>query len=108
MAYVEPRERQQDVLAAVVRNTARALAVAAYATAVAVAVMILAPVVLHDSAASADITPGPAALTYTAERGDTPAGIAAGHGIAPAELYALNPRLTPLHVRGLQLVVGLR
>jgi len=108
MAYVHPRERQQEVLDTVVRNAARLLAVVAYATAVVVAVLILAPVVFHGSEATADIAPGPATVTYTTAPGDTPAAIAAGHGIPLAELYALNPQLQGLPSRGEQLVVGLR
>jgi hypothetical protein len=108
MAYVHPREREQDVLDAVVRNAARALAVAAYAAALVIAFIIFAPVVFDGSEATADITPGPATVTYRTRAGDTPATIASRSAIPLAELYALNPGLQALPAHGERLVVGFR
>jgi len=107
MAYVHPREREQDVLDAVVRNAARALAVAAYAAALVIAFIIFAPV-FDGSEATADITPGPATVTYRTRAGDTPATIASRFAIPLAELYALNPGLQAIPARGERLVVGFR
>jgi hypothetical protein len=108
MAYVHPRERQHDAIDVVVRNAARLLAVIAYAAAVVIAVLILAPVAFDGSEATVDTSRGPATVTYTTGPGDTPAAVAAGHGIPLAELYALNPELQALPARGEKLVVGLR
>jgi LysM repeat protein len=48
-------------------------------------------------------------VLYTVSPGETYAGIAAGHGISLARLFALNQDLTPLtHAGGKQIVVELR
>jgi LysM repeat protein len=58
---------------------------------------------------AARIPAGPKEVVYSAQAGDTPMSVAAAHGLSAAELYALNPGLTPFsHVRRRQVVVGLR
>jgi LysM domain-containing protein len=86
MAYVHPSPTSRDVLGTLQRNTTRAVAVVAYGTAFVVAVLILSPV----------------------QAGDTPGTIAAAHGLSLAELYSLNPSLTPFTTaKGARIVVGL-
>ena len=110
MAYVQPRETSHDLFAATLRQGTRLVAVAAYAGAVAVAFVLLSPVLpSRSSEASAVVPTGPEPVLYTVARGETYAGIASGHGISLARLFALNPELTPLtNARGKQIVVGLR
>jgi hypothetical protein len=109
MAYVHPRDTSGDLAAAALRNGTRVIAVAAYAAAVIVAVLLLAPVLFHGGSGSAARIPaGPQPVTVKLARGDTPATVAAAHGLPLAELYALNPGLAPLPERGRSVVVGLR
>jgi hypothetical protein len=110
MAYVHPRRSTDDVLAGVVRQGRRFIAIAAYAVAVAVAFVILSPVLpSRGSEAAADIPVGPQPVLYTVQRGDTLAGIASSQGISLARLFALNPTLAPLsETNGESVVVGLR
>ena len=88
----------------------RFVAIAAYAVAVAVAFVLLSPALpSRGSEASAVVPTGPEPELYTVARGETYAGIAAGHAISLAQVFALNPELTPLtHAGGKQIVVGLR
>ena len=109
MAYVQPRGTSHELSAATLRQGTRFVAVAAYAGAVAVAFVLLSPVLpSRSSEASAVVPTGPEPVLYTVARGETYAGIASGHGISLARLFALNPELTPLTTRGKQIVVGLR
>ena len=110
MAYVQPRGTSHDLSAATVRQGTRFVAIAAYAGAVAVAFVLLSPVLPgRSSEASAVVPTGPEPVFYTVARGETYAGIASGHGISLARLFALNPELTPLtKAGGKQIVVGLR
>jgi len=110
MAYVQPRGISHELAAAALRQGTRFVAIAAYAAAVAVAFVILSPVLLsRGSEASADVPTGPQPVLYTVSPGETYPGIAAGHGISLARLFALNQDLTPLtHANGKQVVVGLR
>jgi hypothetical protein len=110
MAYVQPRGTSHELSAATLRQGTRFVAVAAYAGAVAVAFVLLSPVLpSRSSEASAVVPTGPEPVLYTVARGETYAGIASGHGISLAGLFALNPELTPLtNARGKQIVVGLR
>jgi len=86
------------------------VAIAAYTVAVAVAFVLLSPVLpSRRSETSAVVPTAPDPVLYTVARGETYAGIAAGHGISVAQVFALNPELTPLtQVGGQQIVVGLR
>ena len=86
------------------------MAIAAYTVAVAVAFVLLSPVLpSRRSETSAVVPTAPDPVLYTVARGETYAGIAAGHGISLAQVFALNPELTPLtQVGGQQIVVGLR
>ena len=86
------------------------MAIAAYTVAVAVAFVLLSPVLpSRGSETSAVVPTAPDPVLYTVARGETYAGIAAGHGISVAQVFALNPELTPLtQVGGQQIVVGLR
>jgi len=88
----------------------RFVAIAAYAVAVAVAFVLLSPALpSRGSEASAVVPTGPEPELYTVARGETYAGIAAGHAISLAQVFALNPELTPLtHAGGKQIVIGLR
>ena len=110
MAYVHPRRSANEVLAGVVRQGTRFVAIAGYATAVAVAFVILSPVLPSRGAeATVDVPAGPQPVLYTAKPGDNVSGIAASQGISLSELFALNPDLTPLtHAVGKSVVVGLR
>jgi hypothetical protein len=110
MAYVQPRGTSHDLAAATLRQGARFVAIAAYTFAVAVAFVLLSPVLpSRGSDASALVPTGPEPVLYTVAPGETYAGIAAGHGISLAQVFALNPELTPLtHAGGKQIVVGLR
>jgi len=86
------------------------VAITAYTVALAVAFVLLSPVLpSRRSETSAVVPTAPDPVLYTVARGETYAGIAAGHGISLAQVFALNPELTPLtHVGGQQIVVGLR
>jgi LysM repeat protein len=110
MAYVHPRRSVDDIAAAALRQGTRFVAIAAYAVAVAVAFVLLSPVLpSRGSEAAAVVPPGPQPVLYTVAPGDTYAGIAAEQGISFAQLFALNPDLTPLSgTDGEQIVVGLR
>jgi|SRR6187200_3789318 LysM repeat protein len=110
MAYVQPRGTSHDLAAAALRQGTRFLAIAAYAVAVAAAFLLLSPVLpSRGSEASAVVPTAPEPVLYTVTPGETYAGIAAGHGISLAQVFALNPELTPLtHAGGKQIVVGLR
>jgi len=110
MAYVQPRGTSHDLGAAALRQGTRFVAIAAYTVAVAVAFVLLSPVLpSRGSETSAVVPTAPDPVLYTVARGETYAGIAAGHGISLAQVFALNPELTPLtHVGGQQIVVGLR
>lgn len=110
MAYVHPRGTSHELSAAALRQGTRFVAIAAYAAAVAVAFVLLSPVLPSlGSEASADVPTGPEPVLYTVAPGETYAGIAAGHGISLARLFALNQDLTPLtNADGKQIVVGLR
>ena len=110
MAYVQPRGTSHDLAAAALRQGTRFLAIAAYAVAVAAAFLLLSPVLpSRGSEASAVVPTGPEPELYTVARGETYAGIAAGHAISLAQVFALNPELTPLtHAGGKQIVIGLR
>jgi len=110
MAYVQPRGTSHDLAAAALRQGTRFVAIAAYAVAVAVAFVLLSPVLPGRGSGAAVIVPtGPEPVLYTVSPADTPDAIAASHGISLAQLYALNPDLTPFtHPRGEQVVVGLR
>jgi LysM domain len=110
MAYVHPRRSTDDVLAGMVRQGRRFVALAAYAGAVAVALVILSPVLpSRGSEAGADIPVGPEPVLYTIQPGDTLSGIASAQGISLARLFALNPKLAPLSdTNGESVVVGLR
>src|SRR5829696_6772967 len=109
MAYVQPRRTSHELAAAALRQRTRFVAIAAYAAA-AVAFVILSPVLpSRGSEASADVPTGPQSVLNTVSPGETYAGIAAGHGISLARLFALNQDLMPLtHANGKQIVVGLR
>lgn len=110
MAYVHPRGTSHDLASAALRYGTRFVAIAAYAVAVAVAFVLLSPVLpSRGSGAVAVVPPGPQPVLYTLSPADTLDAIAASHGISLAELFALNPDLTPLNrARGEQVVVGLR
>jgi LysM repeat protein len=110
MAYVHPGTTSHDIAAAAVRLGTRFVAITAYAVAVAVAFVILSPVLpSRGSEATAVVPTGRQPVLYTTQRGDTPPAIAASKGISLAQLYALNPSLTPLGTPVGQLVViGLR
>jgi len=110
MAYVQPRGTSHDLAAAALRQGTRFVAIAAYTVAVAVAFVLLSPVLpSRGSETSAVVPTAPDPVLYTVARGETYAGIAAGHGISLAQVFALNPELTPLtHAGGKQIVVGLR
>jgi len=109
MAYVQPRGTSHDLTAAALRQATRFVAIAAYAVAVAVAFVLLSPVLPSRGSATAAVPTGPQPVLYTVSSGDTPDVIAASHGISLAQLYALNPNLTPLNrAQGEQVVVGLR
>ena len=110
MAYVQPRGTSHDLAAAALRSRNRFVAIAAYAVAVAVAFVLLSPALpSRGSEASAVVPTGPEPELYTVARGETYAGIAAGHAISLAQVFALNPELTPLtHAGGKQIVIGLR
>jgi hypothetical protein len=108
MAYVHPRETSRDVVAVLLRNGTRVVAVAAYTVAVLVAFVILAPILpTRGSDAAFEIPAGPTPVPYTLQPGDTPASVASAHGLSLAQLYSLNPDLTPF-TKGGQVVVGLR
>ena len=108
MAYVQPRGTTHDLAAATLRHGTRFVAIAAYAVAVAVAIVLLSPVLpSRGSEASTDLPTGSEPVLYTMTPGETYAGIASAHGISLAQLFALNPELTPLtHAGGTQIVVG--
>ena len=110
MAYVQPRGTSHDLAAAALRQGTRFVAIAAYAGAVAAAYVLHSPMLSsRGSEASAVVPTGPEPVLYTVARGETYAGIASGHGISLARLFALNPELTPLtKAGGKQIVVGLR
>ena len=110
MAYVHPRRSADDIAAVALRQGTRFFAIASYAVAVAVAFVLLSPVLpSRGSEAVAVVPAGPQPVLYTVKPGDTPGGIAASQGISLAQLFALNPDLTPLtNVRGESIVVGLR
>jgi hypothetical protein len=110
MAFVQPRETSHDLPAAALRQGTRIVAIAAYAVAVAVAFVLLSPVLPSRGSGAAVIVPsGPQPVLYTVRPAETLDVIAASHGISLAQLYALNPDLTPLtHAQGEQVVVGLR
>jgi hypothetical protein len=110
MAYVQPRGTSHDLAAAALRQGTRFVAIAAYAAAVAVAFVLLSPVLPGRGSGAAGIVPtGPQPVLYTVSAADTLDTIAASYGISLAQLYALNPELTPLtHAPGEQLVIGLR
>jgi LysM domain len=109
MAYVQPRGTSRDLPAAALRQATRFVAIAAYAAAVAVAFVLLAPVLPVRGSGAVGVPAGPQPVLYTVSAADTLDGIAASHGISLAQLYALNPDLTPLALsQGEQLVVGLR
>jgi LysM repeat protein len=109
MAYVQPRGTSHDLSAAALRQGTRFVAVAAYAAAVAVAIVLLSPVLPGRGSSAATVPTGPQPVLYTVSPADTPDVIAASHGISLAQLYALNPNLTPLtRAQGEQVVVGLR
>jgi hypothetical protein len=110
MAYVQPRGTSHDLAAAAQRQGTRFLAIATYAVAVAIAYVILSPVLPGRGSGAAAVVPtGPQPVLYTVSPADTPDVIAASHGISLAQLYALNPSLTPLtRAQGEQVVVGLR
>jgi hypothetical protein len=110
MAYVHPRRSTDDVLAGVVRQGRRFVALAAYTVAVAVALVILSPVLpSRGSEPGADIPVGHQPVLYTVQPGDTLSGIASSQGISLARLFALNPKLAPLSdTNGESVVVGLR
>jgi hypothetical protein len=111
MAYVQPRRSSVDgVAAAALRQGTRFVAVASYALAVAVAFVLLSPVLPRRGSEAVAVVPaGPQPVLYPARLGDTMDGIAASQGISLAQLFALNPDLTPLtHAAGESLVVGLR
>jgi LysM repeat protein len=108
MAYVHPSPTSRDVLGTLQRNTTRAVAVVAYGTAFVVAVLMLSPILFKGSGVAAPIPAGPAPILYTVQAGDTPGTIAAAHGLSLAELYSLNPSLTPFTTaKGARIVVGL-
>ena len=110
MAYVQPRETSHDLLAAALRQGTRFVAVASYAVAVVVAFVLLSPVLPSRGSPQAAVVPsGPQPVVYKVRPGDTLRGIAASQGISLAELFALNPDLTPLaDAAGTSVVVGLR
>jgi LysM repeat protein len=110
MAYVHPRRSADDIAAAALRQGTRFVAIAAYAAAVGVAFVLLSPVLPSRGSEAAAVVPtGPQPVLYTVAPGDTYAGIAAEQGISLAQLFALNPDLTPLSdTDGEQIVVGLR
>jgi len=109
MAYVEPRGTSHDLAAAALRQSTRFVAIAAYTGAVGVAFVLLSPVLSGGGSEAAVVPTGPQPVLYTVSAADTPDAIAASHGISLAQLYALNPDLTPLtHAQGEQVVVGLR
>jgi LysM repeat protein len=110
MAYVHPRTTSHDIAAAAVRQGTRFVALTAYAVAVAIAFVILSPVLpSRGSEATAVVPTGSEPVLYTTQRGDTPPAIAASKGISLAQLYALNPTLTPLGAPvGQPVVIGLR
>ena len=111
MAYVQPRRSADDIAAAALRQGRRFVAIASYAVAVAIAFVLLSPILPSRSSEAVAVAPpsGPQPVLYTAKPGDTVTGIAASQGISLAELFALNPDLTPLaDVVGEPLVVGLR
>ena len=110
MAYVQPRRASREFTDAVLKQATRFVAVAAYATAVAIAILLLAPVLFdHEPGAAARAPRGPERIVYTGRPGDTPASIAAAHGLSLAGLFALNPKLSPFNkVAGRALVLGLR
>ena len=108
MAYVQPRGTSHELAAAALRQSTRFVAVASYAVAVAVAFVLLSPVLPGGSEAGAVVPTGPQPVLYTVGPGETPSVIAASQGISPAQLFALNPKLTPLtHEGGASVVVGL-
>ena len=109
MAYVQPRRSVDDVAAAALRQGTRFVAIASYAGAVAVAFVLLSPVLpSRGSEGVAVVSSGPQPVLYTVRPGDTMGGIAASQGISLAQLFALNPDLTPLmDAAGTQVVVGL-
>lgn len=110
MAYVHPRATSHDIAAVAVRQGTRFVAITAYAVAVAIAYLILSPVLPSRGSEAAAVVPtGPQPVLYTAQRGDTPPGIAASKGISLAQLYALNPSLSPLGApTGRPVIIGLR
>jgi LysM repeat protein len=110
MAYVHPREAPRDILEGLLRNGIRFIAVSTYGTAVVIAVVLLAPVLFDgDAQTAAQLPKGPETVVYTAQRGESLPEVASAHGLSLAQLFALNPRLTPFsHTRGKELVVGLR
>jgi LysM repeat protein len=110
MAYVHPRATSHDIAPVAVRQGTRFVAITAYAVAVAIAYVILSPVLPSRGSEAAAVVPtGPQPVLYTAQRGDTPPGIAASKGISLAQLYALNPSLSPLGApTGRPVVIGLR
>ena len=110
MAYVHPRGTTHSFAQAALRQGTRLVAVASYAVAVAVAFILLSPVLPgRGSDATAVVPAAPQPVQYTVAPGETYAAIAAAHGISLAQLFALNPDLTPLgETKSEPVVVGLR
>jgi LysM repeat protein len=109
VAYVHPRG-SGEIAALVLRQGTRFVAIASYGAAVAVAFVLLSPILPNRGSDAAAVVPsGPQPILYTMRTGDTSSGIAASQGISLAQLYALNPALTPFtHAAGEPVVVGLR
>ena len=110
MAYVQPRRSAADIAAAALRQGTRFVAVATYAVAVAVTFVLLSPILPSRGSEAVAVAPsGPQPVLYTVKPGETVRGIAASQGISLAELFALNPDLTPFtDAVGKSVVVGLR
>jgi LysM repeat protein len=109
MAYVEPRGSVGNAFESVLRNGARAAAIAAYATALAVALLLLAPVLFERGQAPVVLPVGPKPIHYTVKRGETLAGVAARHGLSLERFFTLNRGMTPFTAdAGNPVVVGWR
>ena len=110
MAYVHPRRSSDEIAAAALRQGTRFFAIASYAAAVAVAIVLLSPVLPSLGSKAVAVVPGsPRPAHYEVRRGDTLNGIAASQGVSLAQLFALNPGLTPFaDAAGKSVVVGLR
>jgi LysM repeat protein len=110
MAYVHPRRSADGIAAIALRQATRFVAIASYTVAVTVAFVLLSPVLPgRGSEAVAVVPAGPQPVVYTLRPGDTLDGIAASQGISLAQLFAMNPDLTPLtDAVGESVVVGLR